>query len=1145
MSSLLKKIHNTRYRSIWIWLVSLLSIFAIVSVLRLENAQATNNLFPNPSFEEIQEPNQFGQVFKEWGGWIYEKPARLAVGTLARTGNYSYEMISDQSGKVRLVSNPIKLEPGRYRVQFYMRGMSIGKGAWGLPMDFSVGFDSNFPVLKKGGTFGWTQVTHVFETNAPVELKLLIGLLTGGWLWIDDISLERVSESVALTKEPVIGAEEAPFSKYTQLATDAVHCPECGLLNNREWRKCHGCGRTLNTEKKQGGSSRMIADFEDGKPGPFTGGKVVEENVYSGKYALATSTLISINNPQDWSGYDFFHFDVFNPSDDPIPIYLEIRDVLTKEYWTRVNYETVVPPGRSTVTLPTDIYVGEKSRPGRPLIKDKITDLFINPKEKLLVVDNFRLDRLDMSSVIFPGLRAFDFGPADSPIMAGFSQATAAMLYEPQRGFGWDKADLWKSFNVYQPDPLFQDFICPRSGAFRVDLPNGKYHVIMNIDSPGGYWGEAQVFAQRKVVANGVPVVDEKVDLDEFKKKYFRNASREDLPGIDTFNEYVQKMFNVKELDVDVSDGKFELKFQGDGFAISLSSLVIYPIEKTVQGRKFWEWVTDQRRTQFDDYFKQIVPKRTGIAAPANDYRLFSRLFMKTVNAYDGPVDGEDIPPQGLLLTVAPGEEAPVTFSVQASGDIGGIDLETTDLRGKDEAGNSLSPLSSNILNPGWLDYRISRVTMEGSVYTVAPRYWHPIPAPAGPGVTRTFWLRVKVPNDTKPGTYLGEITVLPKKGQTRSVPLTLTVLPFTLDPITDVAVGPWGASIALPWIGNDPKSAMWNWQMFEKSLDVLKESGVTSFSGVPHLKVSGKGGKITLDTTLADKEMALIRSKGFSHLLSAYGSNISGYQMYGAGGGADLNAAKAAGFTDTQSYLKALYTAVDEHAVANNWLPVAWNLCDEPIGGDIKQALENARAHRTAAEGLKLTTFMGATSMIGDNPKDPHYELVKSLPLPSLNLHDEGSLKVIREAGNRFAFYNGGSRWTYGRYMKMLTLKHNLALRLTWHFNVAVGDPYYALDCREDDYSWYNTDAIQTMIPSVAFLGQIQPGLNDYRYLSTLQRFLKEKASFPGTTGARNVFDTMMLLIPGKDRQEPADVRQYDKDRAAMVEAIKVISKP
>jgi len=1100
------------------------------------------NLFKDPSFETTQSPDQFGHVFPDWAGWVYETPGRLAMGTVARTGKYSYELVGDKEGKVRLQSQRIKLQPGRYRVKAFVRGLSVGPGPWRNPMDFSVGFDGKFPILKKTGTFGWTPITYVFQIDKPIDnFQLLVGLLGGGWLWIDDASLVKVGPEVALTPEPVLGSEERPFAEPGAFAAGGVTCPECGFHAAPGNTTCRACGHAIEEARQAAPSAlppvKVIADFENGKTDPFTGGTVLQSHASRGRFALAAKQAFSLNKPQDWSGYDEFRFDVFNPSDTPVPLLVEIRDTLTRGYWSRVNYDTVAPPGRSTITIPTSIYVGEKSRPGRSLLKSAITSMFLTPKGGELFFDAFRLERLDSAKASFKGLLAYDFGPMDSPVMEGFQQVTASMPYEPERGFGWEKADLWRSFNALQPDALFQDFICPRGGSFRVDLPNGRYRVLMNIDSPGGYWGEPQVYDRRRVTANGSLVVDEKMDFKEFKNRYFRNAHHEDLPGINTFNDYVQRMFQVKEFDVEVRDSRLDLKFEGQGFAIALSSLVIYPSLERARGDQFWSWVTSRRRAQFNDYFNQVLPKRTGSAAPAEDYALFARNFMKTVNAFDGPTAGEGISSQGLALSVAQGEEGALTFSLQPSGDPGEISLKISDLAYQGKSPVPVPPLPAAVLNPGWLDYRINRVTMEGSVYSVSPRYWHPLPAPAAPGVTRTFWLRVKTPAGVHPGAYRAQVTVMPHLGKPRSFPVTVTVLPFTLDPITDLAVGPFGANIDMPWPVKDPKADQWFWQSFAKSLDVIKQAGCTSFSGVPHLKFTGKGGKIILDTALADKEMALIRSKGFSRVVSSYGVSTLGYRNYGDNNGADLNAARSAGFPDAVSFLTAVYRAVDEHALANNWLPVAWNLCDEPLGEAVRGAALNAWAHRQAAQGLKLTTFMGATSLEGDDPKNSHVELVKALLMPTLANHDEKSLQLIEEAGNTFAYYNGATRWKFGRYMKMLVLKHRLTLRLVWHFNVAVGDPYYALDCREDDYCWYNTDADQTMVPSVNFLGQILPGLNDYRYLSTLQRKVAELPG--GALQGKKLFEELMFLKAGVDRDRDPNPEQFEQDRSQITAAL------
>jgi hypothetical protein len=291
---------------------------------------------------------------------------------------------------------------------------------------------------------------------------------------------------------------------------------------------------------------------------------------------------------------------------------------------------------------------------------------------------------------------------------------------------------------------------------------------------------------------------------------------------------------------------------------------------------------------------------------------------------------------------------------------------------------------------------------------------------------------------------------------------------------------------------------------------------------------------------TYPDKQMALIRTKGFKHLISSYGFITTQPYRLDAPPPTDEQA-KQFGFENAQALINATWKAIDDHAVEANWVPVAWNICDEPVADKAPGFAQQARMHKEAARNLKLTTFMGATSMTGDNPKNPHYELVQALPIPSLNIHDEGSLSVVKAAGNRPSIYNGGNRWTFGRYMKFLVVKHELALRLTWHLNVTAGDPYYGLDCREEDFCWFNTNVQGDMIPSMQILGHIQPGLNDYRYLSTLQRLIKEKPGHPAAGRAKKLFDEMMDLQAGTDRSKPGD---FDADRTKVAEAIESMLK-
>jgi len=1119
----------------------------------LSTAAPADNLLSDPSFEKTKARDRWGLVFADWGGWVYTQPAAFEVGQVARTGTHSCEMVGGQGGKIRLQSKELKLPPGRYRLRAYLRGLDIAQGNWNRPVDLSANVDGKWHAFRRGGTFGWTPVTYVFDVPAAgaKPFRAFFGLHGIGRLWVDDASLEKVPPATALTPTPVWGEQERPLRLPGKIAAP-VRCRVCGYRNDASWEKCWACGHEIVAAGKRAFSSPPVvvfADFEDGKRSPFGEGTAVAEHASAGQYALRvdrsyTDLSRPANKPLDFSEHDYFHFDVYNPHADARKVYVEVRDAETRGYWTRVNLWTVAPPGRSTVSFPTQLFVGEKSRPGRGLLRDRITRFVVSVGERgPMFFDRFRLERLDLDEVTFPELIALDFGPAGSPVMEGFEPVGPGLLYAPGRGRGWRSARIWRSFDARQPEALTQDFLCPESGAFRMDVPNGRYRVLMNIESPGAFWGEQQNYRKRSVRAEGKVVHGAGMDVQAFQRRYFRNAAAEDRPGVDPFDRYLLPMGDWLGFEAEVADGALDIEMLGANWAICLSTMIVYPQAQAEQGKRFVEWVARRRRFQFNNNFKQVVPPRIGAEPPKTGFRLFQRHFMAPPAAHDGPRDGEALNPKaGLFLTAARGENTQVAFSLQPAGDLGAIDLEVPPLVGPGGA-----KLPADALTPGWLDYRITRITMDGSVYSVQPRYWRPAPAPAAAGVTRTFWVRVKVPAGTKPGRYRGPLHVRPRRGEARSVPLTIDVLPFALDEIDDLEVGPWGNTIRLPWLGDDPATKAWNERMLARSLRALREAGCTSFSGRPSLRVEARDGRIALDTADADREMALARSLGFRHTISSYGSRSHlGYRLYGDASGPDIAAARRAGFADMPSFLKALYGAIDRHAVDHNWLPVAWCLCDEPIGAAVDGAVRNALAHRAAGKGLKRTLFMGDTSMQGRDPNNPHYPLVKALPIPSLNGHDEASIGVIRQAGNRFSFYNGSDRWTYGRYMKALVVHHGMCLRLVWHFHVCVGDPYYALDCREDDYCWFNTNAEQALVPSVRFLTEIQPGLNDYRYLGTLQRLLAARPDHPAAKNARAVLDEMLALTAGTDRPRGADRRtaerlaEYEADRAKVISAVR-----
>jgi len=108
--------------------------------------------------------------------------------------------------------------------------------------------------------------------------------------------------------------------------------------------------------------------------------------------------------------------------------------------------------------------------------------------------------------------------------------------------------------DALQPDPLYQRFMCIESGGLAVDVPNGNYRVFVNIDSPGGFWGENQTYRERSILAQGKKVVSEKLDFATFRQKYFHFWDTEDLPTDNVFEKYGSAHFKDADDLVDALD---------------------------------------------------------------------------------------------------------------------------------------------------------------------------------------------------------------------------------------------------------------------------------------------------------------------------------------------------------------------------------------------------------------------------------------------------------------------------------------------------------------------------------------------------------------------------------------------------------------
>ena len=134
-----------------------------------------------------------------------------------------------------------------------------------------------------------------------------------GYFWIDDVSLEQVGDDVPLTEAPVLDTEEAPIAPPGEIVRTAVRCSECGYRNNPDGGTCYACGtRAGGTEpgcRGPGGQDRSPRSRIRirCRGAPWSACMPVD-----GRKSLRLDrSYASLDEPQDWLGYDFLKADLY------------------------------------------------------------------------------------------------------------------------------------------------------------------------------------------------------------------------------------------------------------------------------------------------------------------------------------------------------------------------------------------------------------------------------------------------------------------------------------------------------------------------------------------------------------------------------------------------------------------------------------------------------------------------------------------------------------------------------------------------------------------------------------------------------------------------------------------------------------------
>eukprot|EP00040_Diaphanoeca_grandis_P035597 m.224315 g.224315 ORF g.224315 m.224315 type:complete len:2544 (-) comp33425_c1_seq2:150-7781(-) len=1053
----------------------------------------------NAGFEDVGANRYSLEGWKgyTWGG-TYD--AAVSAGNMSLTHGLSMAIEGLSKGRYGIYQT-ISMSKGTYKLTFMLAHREVVAGDYGNVIDIlfishpTEGVDELLiqPIDVLGDS-DWVTVTFEFTIDFPEprETTFYLRFFGTGYVFFDDVVMTKLlcHQPLASNVLVISSVQSAlvfvfPFKPEV----DGVLCGYCEVGDSSEV-----CGRCADANYTFVASTNIsepftIASFEVNTDIPFqAGGWAYDTTTFASRSVLIPDTYISAYDNtgliSDWSKWDMLKVDVYNPNANAEQFYVEIQDTQSNGYWSRVNWYTAVSPGYSTITVPLQIFVGEKTVTveRRRLDLTAITRLVFASTlcHCNLVIDNVRLEAEPIYNNLFSKLLRFDLGLESSPVEIGFAPVTPGDWYRARLGYGIDtESTIGRSEDRRHPTDLLRDWISFNSGGLNVDLPNGDYVVALVMEDPG-YWEYFPSFSQRKVKAEGITVLDEAMNYSQFLSKYFHHQDTEDLPGDNIFSKYIRHRYTPLIFETSVADSQLNVHFEtANTYACTVSTIIIFPKEEEQLGLGFLDELWDRMKLHFDaEYASAEYPATSGASLDENNpFPLFSRSPEQEVRGFDKTTltdlnlweKGWEIHPLAL------GETASISFSLHPPTP---RVITSLAFAGEDFGAKNVTVFS--------VRHKIKRLSE--SVYTAIPLLMDPLALPfsLSGGVTRQFLLQFHFETA---GCVNGSVVVGFDDGANMSIPIAVSVSQFNLEPIPqDIQIGYLGTS---PIVTGTTFAEFDGVEHagFEAATLTLKDLGMTGISGGlggPNVKGYDNTGNINIDFTAADVTMTVLDEHWHKDVPvnSYFGLSLAGVSTSSS----TWNPASTADVfgVDYDQVIADVLTAVDAHALTNNWRSLYHNLGDEPSDETSLRVLQVAQTFKQANPSTLTSVF---TSI--ESNTSVKLGFADNVDLVILNHHSEEAIRALktRNANVSFMLYNQASRYRAGAYLYRLATLGGLG-----HYQFALSspgaDPYYALDAREDDLCLLflradgsMTKTLETEVARAAVI--------DLRYVLTLNKLI------------------------------------------------------
>lgn len=704
----------------------------------------------------------------------------------------------------------------------------------------------------------------------------------------------------------------------------------------------------------------------------------------------------------------------------------------------------------------------------------------INPETKLVFskeeIENRikkRQPHLPENFILAEGCIGFDFGTKISPVWEekGFIRITPEDMYDENKGYGWiDEKKVIKSGDgasgedVLRRDYVYASFDKDSSPELKIKIQNGKYRCFF---ISGGITG-AKVFS---------------VDIED-EKLLFRMIDRKDMilnrPAV-----------IHQEIEVDVKDGFLNLKFP-DGYFV-LNALIIYPISKKevmekeivkliesyylpvcieVKERKITEEekkklegkleaTTDISEKKIEEKFE---PPEKDIK---NGYTIFFPPLTRLI--YPSSLPRKKEIKDKIEIFGAPGEYEPILLGVKTYKKIENVEIEMTDIKGR------TGTISKDNFSLYYVDYiKASVTTRPNGQYKISPKILFPFKGEDLPGdFTRTYWITLKIPENTKSGIYEGKIIFKGKNISSREIDLKLEVMPYKLEKLRNRYIGMYWNSYG--WHVSPEKN-------IEKQLKDMAEHGINATTAYGDgIKVYLEDGNLKIDWTKKEKIMELKKKYGITGPIP---DTI-------AGSGVITSLGIKYGTEEFEKYYKEFIKMLYEKHKKENWPEIIFYPMDEPTVDNLAKTGFYLCQLIKSVSGTY--TYITNTSQNFKVARNMEKELDKYLDIYCFSSYEKEDIDEIKNKGKRFFFYSGiytdplRVRYTTGFYFYFTGAE---AL-YWWVYNWQKGNGYFDLDNDERETGAVICSETGDIISTI-WWESLREGIDDLRYLTTLEERIR-----------------------------------------------------